>query len=333
MWPRTDLNRTGGAWLRQISLGGGLPNPSMFPITGAKFTLSDGSEMVLDDESMTDAFQYSATPGLPKLIDWLGKLQTHVHHPPLPQELLISTGSQDVLSMAFEMLIDRGDHVLVESPTYSGSLSALHPLGCTLVGLQTDDHGLLPSSLQTTLDSWPADKSKPKVLYIIPNGCNPTGGSLSRERRAQIYAIARRHDIIILEDDAYYFVQFGATKAPSFLSMDEDGRVLRFDSFSKIISSGLRLGFATGPQPLIYHLNLHAQASYLHTSGLSQTVLLNLLQRWGIEGFIGHTDKVSAFYLQRRDVFQAALEKHLTGLAEWSPPSAGNVMNLNKPLV
>lgn len=114
-----------------------------------------------------------------------------------------------------------------------------------------------------------------QALYTIPNGSNPTGGSLTEERKHRIYELARhpQHDLLLLEDDPYYFLQFNEQRTPSFLSMDADRRVLRFDSFSKLLSSGMRLGFATGPAELVERIELHAQATTLHACGLSQAVV------------------------------------------------------------
>jgi len=314
-----------------ISLGGGMPNPETFPIAKASLTLKDGTTLELSPEKMKLSLQYSETAGLKGLVKWLSDFQQKIHRPPLgmsANSLLVSPGSQDVLSKAFEMLIERGDNVLVESPTYSGALAALNPLGCNLIGIETDRNGLIPESLESRLEDVKKNLQKygngkpPKVLYTIPTGSNPTGGSLTLDRKRAVYSIAQKNNLIILEDDPYYYLQFGE-KTPSLLSLDTDGRVLRFDSFSKIISSGLRVGFATGPNPLIERLNLHGQISFLHASGLSQVVLLEILENMGYDGFLKHTDYVSGFYKKRMETFAESAKKHLTGLAEWHNPSAG----------
>ena len=143
------------------------------------------------------------------------------------------------------------------------------------------------------------------------------------ERRREVYAIAQEHGLLVIEDDPYYYLQFGERRLPSLLSMDVDGRVLRFDSFSKVLSSGLRLGFASGPRPLLERLDLHTQAVNLHTSGLSQAVALKLLQHWGREGFERHVQAICTFYRGQRDAFLQSATRHLDGLAEWSTPDAG----------
>ncbi|XP_042218767.1 kynurenine/alpha-aminoadipate aminotransferase, mitochondrial-like [Homarus americanus] len=200
---------------------------------------------------------------------------------------------------------------------------------------------MIPESLKATLSKWKpedvrdAEEGIPKVLYINPNACNPTGVSFTEERRREIYKIASDYNLIILEDDPYYFVQFGDMKdfPPSFLSMDVDGRVLRFDSFSKVLSSGLRVGYVTGPKPLIQRIVLHEQVSILHASSMSQVLVSELLQMWGEEGFFKHTQAVQDFYLKQRDAMIEAAQKHLTGLCEWAVPTGGMFLWLKVPKV
>lgn len=127
-----------------------------------------------------------------------------------------------------------------------------------MIDVDLDSHGVVPSKLREQLDNWPADKRKPKMLYTVPVGGNPTGVSQTLDRKKEIYGIAREHNLLILEDDPYYYLQFG-DKVASYLSMDTDGRVLRFDSMSKILSSGLRVGWATGPAELVNVMNLVTQ--------------------------------------------------------------------------
>lgn len=161
------------------------------------------------------------------------------------------------------------------------------------------------------------------MLYTIPVGSNPTGASLSLERKKEIYKVAREFDLLILEDDPYYWMQFAAQRTPSFLSMDVDGRVLRFDSFSKLLSSGLRVGFVTGPPQLIERIELHQQASVLHSSGVSQALVAGLFNQWSAAhggdthaGFSAHCSGIVKFYRERRDSFLASAERHLAGLCE-----------------
>ncbi|KAM4710266.1 kynurenine/alpha-aminoadipate aminotransferase, mitochondrial isoform 2-T2 [Discoglossus pictus] len=320
-----------------ISLAGGSPNPETFPFKSASVTVSDGTTIEIGETLMKKALQYSATPGFPELVSWLKNLQKCLHNPPTltyspdkgQMELCITTGSQEGLSKVFEMLVNPGDNVLLDSPTYSGTLAALKPLGCNLIGVPTDQHGIIPQALKDILSKWkPEDVTKPerkapKLLYTIPNGGNPTGASLTTERKMEIYQLAQEYDFLIIEDDPYYFLQYNKPWAPSFLSMDVDGRVIRADSVSKILSSGLRIGFLTGPKPLIDRIILHMQASTLHTSTFTQIMISQLLHRWGIEGFLKHIESVIEFYRKQCDAMLVSADKWLTGLAEWHRPSAG----------
>uniref|UniRef100_F6ZL38 Kynurenine/alpha-aminoadipate aminotransferase, mitochondrial n=1 Tax=Xenopus tropicalis TaxID=8364 RepID=F6ZL38_XENTR len=320
-----------------ISLAGGVPNPDTFPLKSASVNLSDGTKIDIGSTLMKRALQYSATAGVPELITWLKDLQKKLHNPPTmtyspdkgKMELCVTSGSQEGLSKVFEMLVSPGDNVLLDAPTYSGTIAALKPLGCNLIGVPTDQHGIVPQALKDILSKWsPEDSGKPekknpKLLYTIPNGGNPTGASLSTERKIEIYQLAQQYDLIIIEDDPYYFLQFNKEFAPSFLSMDIDGRVIRADSMSKILSSGLRIGYVTGPKPLIDRVILHMQVSTMHTSAFSQILILELLSKWGVEGFMEHIEGVKKFYQTQRDALLASAEKWLTGLAEWHSPSAG----------
>lgn len=139
------------------------------------------------------------------LVTQLLELQQRVHAPPTAQAVCVTTGSQEALTRAFAMLVNPGEVLLVENPTYSGSLAYLKPMGCELVGLATDGEGLVPSALAETLEGWHsgphATLPKPRVLYTIPTGSNPTGGTMGLERRREVYRIAREHDLLILEDD------------------------------------------------------------------------------------------------------------------------------------
>ncbi|KAI8825257.1 pyridoxal phosphate-dependent transferase [Fimicolochytrium jonesii] len=310
-----------------ISLGGGNPNTVTFPFQDLTFTLkpeAGGGEVRVGAEDVQKALQYSPTNGLPEFVAWLKDLQTTVHQPPYQDyHICVGNGSQDVLTKAFEMLLDKGDSLLIEAPAYVGSLAFLKPLGCKFVEIPVDAQGLDPEKLESTLREWKDPSTRPKVLYTVPTGGNPTGISTSTERKRRIYDIAKQYDIIILEDDPYYYLQFQTPRAPTYFSLDTDRRVLRFDSLSKILSAGMRLGWVSGPKPLVDRIVLHGQTTLLHPSGVSQMLAYQLLNVWGVEGFLQHTERVTEFYRERRDAFLGSAERWLKGCAEWSVPDAG----------
>ena len=324
-----------------ISLGGGMPNSVLFPFKKITFTLDDGAVIESTSAELNTALQYSPTPGLPDLVKRLNSLQIAEHHPPAypgGMSISVTPGSQDGLAKIFDMLISEKDSLLIESPTYSGTLAALEAKGCKLVGVPTDELGLNPAELRRVLEQWDLarDGPKPRVLYTIPTGANPTGASMDLIRKKETYAICQAHELLIVEDDPYYYMQYAETRTPSFLSLDVDGRVLRTDSFSKILSSGVRVGFVTGPKALVEQIDLHNQATIMHTSGLSQYAVLTVLKHWGVgdadmtvyPAWEAHLKKINEFYLNQCDVFFASAAKHLIdedghALAEYRRPTAG----------
>eukprot|EP00300_Choanocystis_sp_HF-7_P035084 c48357_g1_i1.p1 GENE.c48357_g1_i1~~c48357_g1_i1.p1 ORF type:complete len:444 (+),score=68.00 c48357_g1_i1:20-1351(+) len=312
-----------------ISLGAGLPNASVFPFEDLTIKLKSGESMVLKGAVLNEALQYSASPGLPGLVAHLEALQARVHGPAagaVPRALAVTSGSQDGLTKAFSMLLDDGDSLIVEDPTYAGALAYLEPLGVRFVKTPVDAHGLDVDALAARLRAWrvSTDGRKPKAIYTIPTGQNPSGATLSAVRRRALLALASEHDFLILEDDPYFFLSFDAAATPrSMQSQDTESRVLRFDSFSKVLSSGLRMGWVSGPAPLVEQLLLHTQSADMHSSGVSQAVVSALLGQWGAAGFDAHVASVRAFYAARARTFLGFADKHLKGLATWSPPTAG----------
>uniref|UniRef100_G3Q5Q9 Aminoadipate aminotransferase n=1 Tax=Gasterosteus aculeatus aculeatus TaxID=481459 RepID=G3Q5Q9_GASAC len=298
----TELQQRSPASL--ISLAGGAPNPDTFPFRSASIEVKNGPTLTFDEATMKRALQYSASNGIPELLTWMKSLQKDLHKPPMEMDMCVTTGSQE-------------------------GLCKLQPLGCNLINVPSDQHGMIPAALKEVLSRWdPSEVHKPgstapKVLYTIPNGGNPTGASMTTQRKQEVYELARQYDMLIIEDDPYYFLQFDKPWSPTFLSMDVDGRIIRTDSFSKILSSGLRIGFVTGPKPLVDRVVLHIQASTMHTSTFTQLMVSQLLHSWGQEGFLQHIDRVIEFYRKQRDAMISSADKWLRDVAEWHTPSAG----------
>jgi len=197
-----------------------------------------------------------------------------------------------------------------------------------IVGIEIDSNGMDVDRLKYVLKEWDTlypEKKKPKAMYVIPTGQNPSGSTMSNERKMKIYEVAQEHNMLILEDDPYWYLRLveDTEKPMSFLNMDVDGRVVRFESFSKIFSSGLRIGFAAGPAPLIEKVLYLQQTSSLHTSGVSQAILYKYLTVVGEDGWKSHIKSVQDFYAQKREYCLKMCEKYLTGLASWTPPKAG----------
>jgi len=286
--------------------------------------------LTIGPKELATALQYGPTTGIPSLLEWIWGLQ-EVSHGRRPNEgwrPSVGAGSQDVIYKAVNSILNPGDSVLVESPVYAGVIPMFKAHGCTLVEIETDGNGIRSSSLREVLENWPDKKPKPKVLYSVPYGCNPSGATATVERKRETLELARKHDILIFEDDPYYYLYFGTKpRPPSYFTLEleqpEVGRVLRFDSLSKILSSGIRIGFVSGPEPLLNAMDLHTATANLQVSTLTQEIASVLLHSWRYDGFLAHTETVSDFYRQKRDAFERALRTHLDGLAEWNTPEAG----------
>ncbi|KDE09685.1 hypothetical protein MVLG_00089 [Microbotryum lychnidis-dioicae p1A1 Lamole] len=329
-----------------ISFLAGKPNPTTFPFSSISVTLKPivptaGPEtLVVEGENLNESLQYGPTAGLKKLVTWLEDLQVMKHSRKKDGSwgVSIGSGSQDLINKAFHSLVNEGDTVLVETPLYSGTIGLLQPMSCDLVEIPTDAQGINTPVLEDMLANWVTlhpNKRFPKIIYTIPTGSNPTGCSSPLERRVHLLKLARQYNLLILEDDAYHYLVFDVTnQPPSYFDLEaqnggQTGRVLRFDSLSKIISSGMRLGFVSGAKELLRIIDLNTANTNLQPASTTQSIVLVLLERWGHQGFIEHTRRVSAFYKEKRDMFEKAARKHLGGLADWVTPDAGMFLYLN----
>ncbi|KXT00749.1 hypothetical protein AC578_2937 [Pseudocercospora eumusae] len=286
------------------------------------------------------AMNYGFTAGSPQLLRFITEHVELIHNFQYDDwETCLTCGTTSALDILFRVLCNPGDSVLVESYTYAGTLQALKPLGVTPISIDMDEHGLSPSDLNTKLQTWDETKSgrKPFILYTIPSGQNPTGITQPLSRKKEIYALAEKHNLLIIEDDPYYFLQltnitscpdpstYLKSLMPSYLCLDTSGRVLRLDSTSKILAPGLRTGWLTGPSELINKFLNYTEYSTVAPSGPSQIMLYKLLdQTWGHIGFLRWLMHLSRQYRQCRDILLAACERYLPRpLCRWETPDVG----------
>ncbi|XP_064120114.1 kynurenine/alpha-aminoadipate aminotransferase, mitochondrial-like isoform X2 [Macrobrachium nipponense] len=319
-------------WIYVIA---GLPNESFFPLKEGQFTMADGTKIILDKNTMKECLQYGPSGGYPPLVKQLEAMVKKHHNPPRWSErkLMTINGIQDGLAATVTMMMNERDFVLLAKPTYSTYLSLIQPYSPRILAIETDENGLIPGSLKGALSRWnPKEMSKahkdvPKFLYMNPTGNNPTGTVLSADRRREIYDICCQYNLIIIEDDPYYFEQYTSEAyPPTFLELDTECRVIRLDSFSKTIGGGLRIGYAIGPKSLIEKLIFYQQVTTQHVSSLSQITLHQILNVWGEDGYEQHVEKVKEFYWKKRDDVVACAEKHLSELCEWNVPGGGLFM-------
>lgn len=311
-----------------IPLAGGLPNVSTFPFQEINVTYKDGTQHRLTDNDLDKALQYGPSEGSMPLINIWRELQNRWHSPPRDDwDVIVTTGSQEAMSIVLELFIEAGDPVMMQVPAYTGTLAALRALAPDFIGIEQDADGIVPEKIQQVCEERKRQGLPlPKLLSVNPTGSNPTGAVLTDERKREVYALAQKYDFLILEDDPYYFVNFLDRQPKSFLSLDTDGRVIRLDSFSKILSAGLRVGTVTAHGDIAKAITMHITCTTLHASSLSQALVYKLLSTWGPEKFEEHLKEVQNFYRQKRDMMVSLVEKHLTGLAEWSIPQGGMFM-------
>ena len=273
-----------------------------------------------------------------------------VHQPPYADwQCIINPGSTAAIDVALRMFTERGDAILTEEYAFCSTVESAAPMGVQSIGIKMDAEGLIPSEMDNILNSWdPSARGgspKPKLLYTVPSGQNPTGATQGLQRRRDIYAVCQKHDIYILEDEPYFFLQmapyegvdsplppppashaeFLSSLVPSLLSMDVDGRVMRFDSFSKIIAPGVRTAWVTASEQIVERFTRHHELSTQNPSGISQIILYKLLdETWGHAGFLDWLIDLRMQYTKRRNVLLDACEKCLPkSVATWDPPMAG----------
>ncbi|XP_011502054.1 PREDICTED: kynurenine/alpha-aminoadipate aminotransferase, mitochondrial-like [Ceratosolen solmsi marchali] len=308
-----------------LNFAGGMPNTAMFPFKEISVTYSDDMRKVLTGTDLFSALQYGPTAGyLPLQKKWR-EFQCKWHSLQYDNwDVCFTTGSMEGCSKILEMIIEKGEPLMLQSPTFVGIIGTVVPMQSDLIPIRMDDDGALPNDIVNACEERiKSNRPLPKLLYVNPTGANPVGTVYTNERKEKIYKLAQKYDFLILEDDPYYFLHFLDENPRSFLSMDTDGRVLRLDSFSKIISAGLRLGVVTGPQPLLEKLALHINCSTIHASALSQMLVYSLLSSWNDDDVQAHFTKIQKFYRDKRDIMLKAIEKHFTGIAEWSVPRGG----------
>ncbi|ESO92952.1 hypothetical protein LOTGIDRAFT_202579 [Lottia gigantea] len=315
-------------------LSGGFPPAEMFPIVHTEITLRDGTKLNLDKDTMEETQQYGDTYGMAGLHKCLVDLVRRVHNPPTlnkPNDdnglgVLISAGGQSALHHCFNIVLSEGDTLLVQNPTYATMIYIVQPIGATVIGVESDKDGIISSKMEELLENWEQHHKtarRPRVLYCVPTGDNPRGASWSQTRRQEVYNICRKYEMLIMEDDAYYFTHFTRPLPPSLLSLDVDGRVIRFDTFSKILAPGIRLGYVSAPKPVIELLATVYQTSVLFPSQLSQVFVLSLLRHWGNEGFLRQGERTAALLKRQANYILEAANKYLKDVCEWDEPKAG----------
>jgi len=293
-----------------LSMAGGLPSADTFPVDALKAAC----DRVLS-QSPREALQYAASEGYAPLREWVAARAATLGMTVTPEQVLITSGSQQGLDLVGKILCDSGAPVAVETPTYLGALQAFTPFEPLFASLASDDEGPRPEAIAAL----PHDAPGTRFTYLLPNYQNPTGRVMGAQRRVEVVEAARRANVPIVEDNPYGDLWFDEPPPPSLSSLWPEGS-LYLGSFSKVLTPGFRLGYLIAPPELYPKLLQAKQAADLHTPGFNQRVVHEVVK----DGFLDqHIPTIRALYKANRDAMAAALAEHLPPGCEWQSPQGG----------
>lgn len=303
-----------------ISFAGGLPAPELFPVA----RLAAATEKVFEEEG-TRALQYSTTEGHPPLRRKIAeRMKASWGAQVTPEQVLVTSGSQQGLDLTGKLFLDEGDVVLCESPTYLGALSAWNVMRPRWVEVATDDDGMDPSALEAKLRAHP----NAKAIYVIPTFQNPSGRTWSLERRRRFMEVVDRHDVWVVEDNPYGELRLEGDPVPSLKSLDTKGRVVALGTFSKVFCPGLRIAWVAADLSVIEKLVILKQGADLQTATLSQLQVNRYLEENDLDADIA---KIVPVYRERRDAMLSALEKEMPAGVRWTRPEGGLFLWMTLP--
>jgi 2-aminoadipate transaminase len=295
-----------------VSFAGGLPAPELFDVAGLRRAFAS----VLTDASGGRALQYSTTEGDPALRSAIAERLTSRGLPSEAEDLLITSGSQQALTLVASLLLKPGDRVLVEEPSYLAALQCFALAGAIAVPVPCDDDGLDPDALDELVS-----RHRPKLLYTVPTFHNPTGRTLTLPRRQALAALIERTGLWLVEDDPYGELRYGGESMPTIASLPEaNGRTLALSTLSKIAAPGLRLGWVRAPREMLRPLTIAKQAADLHSSTIDQAAAASWLTTTDLDAHIAGLRKA---YRARRDALLDGLASTLPAGSTHNRPDGG----------
>jgi 2-aminoadipate transaminase len=312
-----------------ISLAGGLPDTSTFaPELYAKLMAQVAAS------STPRALQYGPTDGMAATIDCIVEVMAAEGTEIDPGEVLVTTGGQQVIDLVCKTLIDPGDVIVAEAPTYPGAIPTFSAYQAEVEQIEMDADGMPIDELECTLDRLQADGRRPKFIYTVPNFQNPGGVTMSLARRRRLVEVAHERELLILEDNPYGLLRYEGDPLPTLHSLDARAGgagaaadlVIYLGTFSKILSPGLRLGWAVAPRPVLEKLNLGKQGADLCSSSVTQLFVAEYFKEQDGSGgarWLGYLEQLKDLYRRRRDVMLEALEQHFGEHARWTEPQGG----------
>jgi 2-aminoadipate transaminase len=298
-----------------ISLAGGLPDTSTFPPESYASLMNSVAV-----ESCARALQYGPTEGLTLVKGCIAQVMHAEGMEVDPDELLVTSGGQQVIDLVCKTLVDPGDVIVTEAPTYPGAVPTFSAYQADVVQITMDRDGMRTDELSETLDSLERSGRRPKFIYTVPNFHNPAGVTLSLERRRELVRIAGERELLVLEDNPYGLLRYEGTPLPTLRSLDGGEFVIYAGTFSKILSPGVRLGWTTAPAPVLQKMNVGKQGTDLCSSSISQYFVSAYFESTEWEDYVRSLIEI---YRRRRDVMLDSLAEHLPREASWTHPQGG----------
>ncbi len=298
-----------------ISFAGGMPDPQTFPVE----ELADISALVLREKGAT-ALQYGPTEGEPALREALAHWLTKERLDLRAENILVTSGSQQALDLLAQVLIDPGDPVIVELPSYIGALQAFAAHRARMIGVPQDDEGIRTDLLEKTLERLSRRKRRPKFIYIVPDFQNPSGVTLTLARRQELLALASRFEVPLVEDSPYRVLRFSGEPMPAIYSLDPQRHVLALGTFSKIFCPGMRLGWLLTPEAWMERFIIAKQGMDLCSPSFTQFIAVEYMRRGLLDREV---ESIRVLYSRKLGVMLAALEKEMPRGVTWTRPEGG----------
>src|SRR3954451_12627211 len=298
-----------------ISLAGGLPDTSSFPSESFAAIMGD---VAID--STARSLQYGPTEGLAVLKGCIAEVMAEEGMAVHPDDVLVTTGGQQVIDLVCKTLIDPGDVIIAEAPTYPGAVPTFCSYQANVVQISLDEDGMRVDELEATLDRLAADGVRPKFIYTVPTFQNPAGTTLSLPRRRRLVEVARERELLILEDNPYGLLRYEGDALPTLYSIDRGEFVIYLGTFSKILSPGIRLGWTTAPAPVLEKMNLGKQGADLCSPAFSQMFVASYFEH---DNWQDYLESLKDLYRRRRDTMLDALAEHFPREATWTRPQGG----------
>jgi 2-aminoadipate transaminase len=298
-----------------ISLAGGLPDTSTFPPETLAAQMSK-----IAAESAAAALQYGPTEGFDETKDCIVEVMAAEGMLPDPDDIVITTGGQQAIDLVTKTLVDPGDVVICEAPTYPGAVPVFCSYQADVRQIEMDGEGMRIDRLEGLLDELAAEGRRPKFIYTVPSFQNPGGVTLSLERRARLVELARMHEILVIEDNPYGLLRYSGEPMPPLYQLDGGDFVIYLGTFSKILSPGIRLGWVVAPPPVLEKVVLGKGATDLCTSTLTQFFVRQYFSEGGWKSYV---EDLVGLYRGRRDTMLEALAEHFPAEATWTEPEGG----------